>query len=161
MHTQSATRCGALRPTISHHAPALLSSRGRLPSPPVILFDGVCNLCNGAVNWIMERDRKAHFRFASLQSDAAREMLATVNGGNPLPDSIVLIDEAGVHTQSDAALRIAAKLKWPWSWLSALRIVPRVLRDAMYNVVARHRYRWFGQSDTCRVPAPHERHRFL
>ncbi len=128
---------------------------------PVILFDGVCNLCNGAVSWVMDRDRRAHFRFASLQSEAARRALDRANAGNSLPDSIVLIDDAGVHTKSDAALRIATKLGWPWSWMRLFLIVPRVLRDAAYDVIARNRYRWFGRSDTCRMPAPGDRDRFL
>lgn len=138
-----------------------MSSPARRPAAPVILFDGVCNLCNGAVNWLIDRDRDAHFKFASLQSDAARLALQAANAGNPLPDSIVLIDEAGVHVRSDAALRIAAQLRWPWSSLRLLAIVPRVLRDAVYDMIARHRYRWFGQRDSCRLPGPGDRDRFL
>ena len=138
-----------------------MPSTTRPHQAPVILFDGICNLCNGAVNWVMDRDRQAYFRFASLQSDAARRALDTANAGNPLPDSIVLIDDDGVHTKSDAALRIAARLGWPWSWLPVLRLVPRGLRDAVYDLIARHRYRWFGQADACRLPGPGDRDRFL
>jgi len=72
-----------------------------------------------------------------------------------------LIDDDGVHTKSDAALRIAARLGWPWSWLPVLRLVPRGLRDAVYDLIARHRYRWFGQADACRLPGPGDRDRFL
>lgn len=128
---------------------------------PVILFDGVCNLCNGAVNWVMDRDRGGQFRFASLQSDVGRAALDAAGAGNSLPDSIVLIDDAGVHTRSDAALRIASQLGWPWSWLRLFAIAPRGLRDAVYDVIARHRYRWFGERDTCRLPGPSDHERFL
>lgn len=128
---------------------------------PVILFDGVCNLCNGAVTWIIERDPRAVFVFGALQSDGARALLARHEALHDLPDSIVLIDASGVHTRSDAALRIAAQLGAPWSWLNVGRILPRGLRDAIYNWVARNRYRWFGKRDSCMLPTPDLAHRFL
>ena len=110
---------------------------------------------------MIERDRAARFSFASLQSDTARRLLADAGVAAPLPDSIVLLDEAGVHTRSDAALRIAAGLRLPWSLAAGLRIVPRALRDRVYDFVARHRYRWFGTRDACLVPTPELRTRFL
>lgn len=127
----------------------------------MILFDGVCNLCNGAVTWVIERDKRAHFHFASLQSDAASGALAAVNAPAIMPDSIVLLDADGVHVRSDAALRIAAELGLPWSLLSIARIVPRVIRDAVYDYIARNRYRWFGRRDVCMLPAPGVADRFL
>jgi predicted DCC family thiol-disulfide oxidoreductase YuxK len=128
----------------------------------VILFDGLCNLCNASVRFVLERDQDGIFDFASLQSDAARKLLAEA-GPTPtdLPDSIVLVDAAGVHLRSDAALRIAARLRQPWPALAAFRVLPRALRDAAYDFVARHRYRWFGRPDACLVPAPELRKRFL
>ena len=124
---------------------------------PVILFDGVCNLCNSAVQWVIERDKEGGLDFASLQSDAARRELLKVMEANEidaLPDSIVLLDSDGVHVRSAAALRI---LRGLGSWFLLLRlavVLPPPVRDAVYNIVARNRYRWFGRRDTCMTPAP-------
>jgi len=127
----------------------------------VILFDGICNLCNGFVDFVIARDRAAHFRFASLQSDAARRVLSEVNAEHPLPDSFVLVEDGRVFTRSEAALRIARRLGVPWSLAYPLMVVPRPFRDWAYDVVARNRYRWFGKRETCRVPTPDLRRRFL
>ncbi len=130
----------------------------------VILFDGVCNLCNSAVQWVIERDEKGRFDFASLQSDAARQELMKVMDANEiaaLPDSIVLLDSDGVHVRSAAALRI---LRGLGSWFLLLRlavVLPPPVRDAVYNIVARNRYRWFGRRDTCMIPTPDIAARFL
>ncbi len=132
--------------------------------PPVILFDGVCNLCNSMVQWVIQRDTKARFNFASLQSEAARLELQEVLAAEEiqaLPDSIVLIDSAGVYAQSAAAIRIARGLGFPHSLLGLGIVVPRPIRDAAYRWVARHRYRWFGQRDTCMRPTPDVAARFL
>lgn len=131
--------------------------------PPLLLFDGVCNLCNASVAWILERDRRGRFRFASLQSDAARAALAAAGAGAPeaLPDSMVLIDATGVHTQSDAVLGVGRHLGFPWSLARLGVAIPRPLRDALYAFVARGRYRWFGKRDTCMVPKPELAARFL
>ena len=124
---------------------------------PVILFDGVCNLCNSAVQWVIERDKEECFDFASLQSDAARRELGNVMGAKEiegLPDSIVLVDADGVHIRSAAALRILRRLG---SWFLLLRlgvVLPRPVRDAIYDLIARNRYRWFGRRDTCMTPTP-------
>ncbi len=131
---------------------------------PVILFDGVCNLCNSAVQWVIERDREGRFDFASLQSDAARRELVkvmTTEEIDELPDSMVLIDSGGVHVRSAAALRILRELD---SWFLLLRlgvVLPRPIRDAIYNLIARNRYRWFGRRDTCMTPTPDIAARFL
>lgn len=125
--------------------------------PPVILFDGVCNLCNGAVNWVIARDREQVFRFASLQSAAAQRLLA----GADVPDSVVLVDGDGIHTRSAAALRIARRMGLPWSLAAAAMILPERWRDAIYSWIARNRYRWFGRRDTCRLPTPELAGRFL
>jgi len=109
---------------------------------PVILFDGVCNLCNAAVRWVIARDPDARFRFASLQSDAAREALGKLGGpetGTP-PESIFLIDEEGVHTRS---------------------VLPRPMRDGIYDLIACNRYRWFGRSIECPRPTASVAARFL
>ena len=127
----------------------------------MILFDGVCNLCNGFVQFVIARDPDARFRFASLQSAAAAALL---NGRGPLPpsmDSVVLVDGGRVYTQSTAALRVARGLGFPWNLAYALLAVPERLRDAVYGWVARHRYRWFGKRDVCMMPTAELQARFL
>src|SRR6266550_905019 len=126
---------------------------------PVILFDGVCNLCNGFVRFVIARDPAARFRFAALQSDSARRLLARLDGLGGNPDSVVLVDRGRVYTRSSAALRIARGLPFPWSLARALIVVPRPLRDWVYDRVARHRYRWFGRKDVGMMPTPDSRAR--
>ena len=128
---------------------------------PVLLFDGVCNLCHGAVRFVLDHDREARFRFAPLQSEVGRALLARFELDPAALDTIVLIDEAGAHLRSDAALRIARRLGAPWSWLGPLAAIPRPLRDAVYDFIARRRYRWFGRKDVCPIPRPEWRERFL
>ena len=128
---------------------------------PVILFDGVCNLCNGAVRFVLRRERLRRFAFAPLQSAAATALLARHASSGALPDSIVLVDAAGLHTRSSAALRIARQLRFPWMLLAAGLVVPRPIRDAVYDVIARRRYRWFGRQQACMVPSDDVRDRFL
>jgi len=127
----------------------------------VVLFDGVCNLCNGTVQFIIARDPGARFRFAALESDAARRMLTECGVQGPLPDSVALVEGGKVYTRSSAAVRIARRLRFPWWGLYALVVVPRPLRDALYDYVARHRYRWFGKREACMMPTPELRSRFL
>jgi predicted DCC family thiol-disulfide oxidoreductase YuxK len=129
-------------------------------APPLILFDGTCNLCHGFVQFVLRRDPRARFRFASLQSAAARAALAAAGATSPLPDSVVLVDARGVATRSTAALRIAAGLRWPWPLLAGFRLVPPFVRDLVYDWIARNRHRWFGTRDTCLVPTPALRARF-
>lgn len=130
---------------------------------PVVLFDGVCNFCNGSVNFIIDRDPTARFRFAAQQSDAARELLAargvTLPEGDP--EGILLVVGDKVYRDSGAALRIAAGLRGFFKVLAVFWLVPWFLRDFVYKLIARNRYRWFGKSETCRVPTPDVRARFL
>ena len=129
---------------------------------PVILFDGVCNLCNGFVQFVIARDPAGRFRFAALQSDAARRLLGQPDvAGGALPVSFVLVEGDRVFGKSTGALRIARGLGFPWRLAYGLVAVPRPLRDWVYDVVARHRYQWFGQRDVCMVPTPDVRARFL
>jgi predicted DCC family thiol-disulfide oxidoreductase YuxK len=130
----------------------------------VILFDGVCNLCNAWVQWLVKRDRAGLYRYASLQSVTARELLSThltEDQMSAIPDSIILVDPAGVHTLSTAVLRVLGGLGLPWRALRALLVVPRFARDFVYRFVASNRYRWFGRRPMCLVPAPEIVHRFL
>lgn len=129
--------------------------------PPVVLFDGVCNLCNASVDFILERDSKSIFRFASLQSEAGQELLRRFRLPTEEHRSLVLVEGDRFFTRSSAALLIARRLDGFWPLLYAFIVVPRFLRDAVYDLFARNRYRWFGRRDTCRVPAPEERGRFL
>ena len=132
-------------------------------SHPVVLFDGVCNLCNGAVQFIVDRDPRGTFRFTSLQSVRAASLLREHGREPPRgePDSVVLIEDGRVYERSTAALRIARRLSGAWPLFYAFLIVPRLLRDAVYSLIARYRYRWFGKSEQCRVPTPELRARFL
>jgi predicted DCC family thiol-disulfide oxidoreductase YuxK len=130
---------------------------------PVVLFDGVCNICSRTVNFIIDRDPKGKFRFASLQSEAGRRILEgfgnTVSPGDP--ETIVVIDRSHVYQRSGALLRVARHMRGAWPLLTALLVVPRPVRDALYRWAAARRYRWFGKSDTCRVPTQELRARFL
>lgn len=132
---------------------------GSKPQGPVILFDGICNLCQASVKWVIRNDPEGVFKMASLQSQAAQAILGERSVA--MPDSVVLVDEEGVHTESMAAIRVARRLGRPW-WVARLGpLVPRPLRDAVYRFVARNRYRWFGRQDSCMVPTPELRSRFL
>jgi predicted DCC family thiol-disulfide oxidoreductase YuxK len=126
-----------------------------------ILFDGVCNLCNGFVRFVIVRDPAARFRFAALTSPAAAEVLRAAAVDGPLPDSIVLIADDGAYFQSDAALRIARGLRFPWPLLYGLIVIPRFIRDRVYDFIAARRYRWFGRRDVCMIPTPDLKQRFL
>jgi predicted DCC family thiol-disulfide oxidoreductase YuxK len=124
---------------------------------PVILFDGVCNLCTGSVRFVIERDSRRLFRFASLQSPVAEKLLGE-RGGN---ESVVLLEKGKAYRRSTAALRIARRLDGLWPLLAALLIVPRPLRDAVYDWIGRRRYRWFGKRDACWRPQAQLAERFL
>ena len=131
---------------------------------PVILFDGVCNLCNSTVQWVIERDKEGRFDFATLQSDAARRELGRVMDEkeiDALPDSIVLLDSEGVHVRSAAALRILRGMRSPYALLRLAIVLPRPIRDAVYDFIARNRYGWFGRRNTCMTPTPELAARFL
>jgi predicted DCC family thiol-disulfide oxidoreductase YuxK len=127
----------------------------------VILFDGVCNLCNRFVQFVIARDPRARFSFASLQSSAAARLAAARAGSTDGRESIVLLENGREFTESTAALRIVAALGFPWTLAGGLIIVPRPLRDWAYGVVARNRYRWFGKRQVCMVPTPDLKRRFL
>ncbi|MEO1076220.1 MAG: thiol-disulfide oxidoreductase DCC family protein [Bacteroidota bacterium] len=150
---------------VTHDAGAVLDP-ATLAEHPVILFDGVCNLCNASVNFVLDRDRARVFRMAALQSDVGQALLARhgYTGATPAttaPDSIALVENGQLYFRSAAALRIAARLGGGWPLLQGFLAVPAPLRDLVYDWIARNRYRWFGKQDTCRLPTPDERARFL
>jgi len=137
------------------------------PSNPILLYDGVCGLCNRAVRFVLKRDRQDRFRFAPLQSEFARNLL-TRHGANPDNlDTFFMVLDCGQPTErlaarSDAALMVLRELAGVWAGFGAvLRVFPRWLRDWAYNRVARSRYRIFGQYATCPLPEQKHRHRFL
>jgi predicted DCC family thiol-disulfide oxidoreductase YuxK len=130
--------------------------------PAIILFDGVCNLCNGFVQFVIRHDSAERFRFTSLQSEAGQKLLAQYGMSiDATPETVVLVSQGNVYTHSNAVLRILHGLGGPWQLFYAGMILPRALRDALYRFVARHRYQWFGQQDACMLPTPELAQRFL
>lgn len=127
----------------------------------IILFDGVCNLCNFFINFLIDRDPHKQFRFASLQSDIAKEILLKHNLSEDELDSVVLIQRQGVYIKSDAVLQILNSLSFPWHLTRIFMILPRGIRDRIYDWVAKNRLRWFGKRDTCRMPESDTKERFL
>jgi len=128
--------------------------------PRVVLFDGVCNVCNAAVNFVIDRDPTGRFHFASLQS-AVGKSLTQAHGIEGGVDTVVLVEEGRAYTESSAVLQVARHLGGLWPLLRVFVLIPRFVRDALYRYFARNRYLWFGQRETCRVPTPEIRGRFL
>ena len=126
----------------------------------LMLFDGVCNFCNDAVLWVIDRDPHERFQFASLQSELGQRIVRE-RGLSPALSSFVLVEGERTHVRSAAALRAARALRFPWPLLYVLMLVPRFLRDAGYDFFAARRYIWFGKSESCRVPTPELRRRFV
>ncbi len=126
----------------------------------IVLFDGVCNFCNGAVNFIIRRDADRKFKFTPLQSEIGQQLRAKYNIGEDV-DSIILVEEDGVYTHSTAGLRIAKGLGGIWSLGYAFIIVPVFMRDWFYKLFAKYRYIFFGKKDECMIPTPETRERFL
>lgn len=127
----------------------------------VVLFDGVCNLCNGFVQFVIERDPGARFSFAPLQSEAARAQLGDAVTPGAAPSTVLLFQDGRLYDRSTAALLILRQLRFPWPAVAVLFVVPRPLRDWIYDLIARRRYRWFGRRETCMVPTPDVMKRFL
>ena len=130
-------------------------------SPPLILFDGVCNLCAWAVRFIIKRDPRGTFRFTALQSELGQRLLAQHHIDPASTDSFVLIEDGAAYTESTAALRVARRLRGAWPLCFAAIILPRFVRDPVYRFIARQRYRWFGKQNSCLVPTAELRARFL
>ncbi|MTH55527.1 DUF393 domain-containing protein [Bacillus mangrovi] len=128
---------------------------------PVIFYDGVCNLCSGAVQFMIKHDRYKKFKFASLQSKAGELMLLSQSLDPVRFDSFVLTSGEKVYLKSDAALKVAGMLPFPWKLLGIFRLIPRPLRDSLYGFIARNRYKWFGKKEQCMLPDPSVKERFL
>ena len=127
----------------------------------IVLFDGVCNLCNTAVDFIIRHDSRGKFLFASLQSAAGQELLRHYQLPTESYDSMVLLKQGKLYLRSEAALTIAAELPGGWRLFGIFKLVPVFLRDAVYNFIARNRFRFWGKKESCRLPTPEERSRFL
>jgi predicted DCC family thiol-disulfide oxidoreductase YuxK len=127
---------------------------------PIIFFDGVCNLCNGSVQFVIKKDKAARFRFASLQSAAGQEILQHFKLSQDNFNSFILFEDGQLYTRSTAALRVFSQLKG-WKWTGALQWIPLFIRDGVYKIIARNRYRWFGKQESCMVPGEDLVSRFL
>lgn len=127
----------------------------------LVLFDGVCGLCNGFVDFLLPRDPQGALRFGALQSEAGKKALRDAGLPDSMPDTVVVLEDGRAYQESTGALRIFRRLRWPWRAVSWLVVVPRPLRDVVYRFIARNRYGWFGKRDSCRIPSPAERARFL
>ena len=138
-------------------APAILE---RLLLGPTCLFDGVCNLCNGSVRFILATEADHEILFTAIQSPLGRAVLEAI-GMPHLTNSFVYIDDGVVSLRSMAAFRLARRLRAPWSWVSLFRLLPTRLTDWLYDRLADNRYRLFGKRDLCLVPSPGQSRRFL
>ncbi|WP_028593266.1 thiol-disulfide oxidoreductase DCC family protein [Paenibacillus assamensis] len=126
----------------------------------VILFDGECNFCDHSVQFIIKRDPQAQYKFAAIQSEIGQQLMKEYNVPSRI-DSVILIQDEKYYVKSSAALRICKGLKGGWKLLYYLLVVPRVVRDLMYDQIASNRYKWFGKKDSCMLPSPDVRKRFL
>jgi predicted DCC family thiol-disulfide oxidoreductase YuxK len=130
-------------------------------SEAIVLFDGVCNFCSGSVLFIIKRDPEGYFRFAALQTEAGEKIMQQYGIGEDRPESIILVEHGRVWYRSSAALRIARKLRRGWPLFYAFIIIPPVIRDFFYNIIAKNRYKWFGRKESCFVPTDEIRERFF
>ncbi len=128
---------------------------------PVILFDGVCNLCSSSVQFIIKRDRKNLFRFASLQSEFGQQVLKEHHLPANELNSFILLNNGKLYTRSTGALKVVKHLSGAWPLLYAFIIIPSPIRDGIYNIVSKNRYRWFGKKEACWLPTPELRKKFL
>ena len=128
---------------------------------PTILFDGVCNFCNSAINFTIKRDKQNKIKFAPLQSNAGQQLLQQYNLPTADIKSFVFIEDGKAYTQSTAAIKVCSYLGGLWPWCKVFLIVPKFIRDGLYNWVAKNRYKWFGQKEVCMIPTPNVKARFL
>ena len=130
-------------------------------SQHIIMFDGVCNLCNGSVQFILKHEKAPVFRFASIQSTTGKELLTWCGLPPDFSDAVIYIEIGSVNLGSTAALKIGQRLKFPWSILASIGLlVPKIMRDWVYNQIGKHRYQWFGKREICMVPTQELKARF-
>lgn len=132
-----------------------------MPGQPIILFDGVCNFCNNTVNFVIRRDPKSIFKFATLQCTVAQQILKSHRLDNAEMNSFVLIENDKIYIKSTAALRVCRRLKGLWPLMYGFIIVPKLIRNGIYNWIAKNRYTWFGKKEVCMIPSPDVSARFL
>lgn len=130
-------------------------------SKPIILFDGICNLCDGVVQFVIKHDPENQFLFASLQSEAGQRLLKQYKLPVENFNSFILIQDEKVYSKSTGALKVARQIKGVWSWLYIFIIIPSFIRDAVYAWIAQNRYKWFGKKEACMIPTPELKARFL
>lgn len=128
---------------------------------PIILFDGVCNLCNGAVQFIITRDPQARISFAALQSSIGQKLLERHKLPKSDFDTFIMIENGKIRTKSTAALKTLRYLNGAWKWAYLLIVIPKPLRDAIYSYIAKNRYKWFGKQEYCMIPNKDTKKRFL
>lgn len=128
---------------------------------PLVLFDGVCNFCNASVNFMISQDKNARLRFLPMQSKLGKQLLEKYE--LPISDfnSFILIDKGKAYQSSSASLKVLKILPWYWQWTQLFWVIPKPLRDALYNVIARNRYKWFGKKEQCMIPTPGVKSRFI
>ena len=129
-------------------------------SDPIVLFDGVCNLCNTSVRFILAYNRKENLRFASLQSEFAKKLLAQHQVDIEM-DTVVFVENGEIFTRSSAGFEISKHLIYPWRAMYYFKYIPKNITDWIYKLIARNRYQWFGKKDQCMVPKPEWKHRFM
>lgn len=130
-------------------------------SSPVIIYDGVCHLCNRGVNFILKHDRKRIFRFTPFQSSFAKKLLKENNESEQIGDTFILIYNGKLFNRADAALKITMLLGGKWKLFYPLYLFPKFIRNGIYNIIARNRYKWFGKADTCMMPSIEIKERFI
>ncbi len=127
----------------------------------VLLYDGLCCLCNRTIQFLVKRDHRVVLHFAALQSNSAKSLLEQINHSRPLPDGVVLIHNGRIYTESEAALKSLHLIGGIWKLFAMLRFIPNFIRNPIYRIVARNRYTWFGKYESCPIPKPECKHRFL
>ena len=132
-----------------------------IPAHPVILFDGLCNLCSGSVQFVIKHDPRGKFRFASLQSAFGQQVLVQHQLNSTHLQSFILLRDGHIYQRSTAALMVAGQLSGLWKLLKIFLIIPPFLRDGVYNIISRNRYKWFGQKTACWLPSPHLKRLFI
>ena len=129
-------------------------------SDKIVLFDGVCNFCNSSVQFIIRHDKSNALKFASLQSNTGQELIAKYNISKDV-DSVIFIENGNAFTKSEAALRIADNFGGVWKMMRILKVIPAFISNLFYDIIARNRYKWFGKKETCMIPSPEIRNRFM